>query len=197
MIQKLSSRLLGFLVDSGTVSSSPEETEFYQYGIEITISSFLNVALILILGAVYGTFAESILFLVLFIPIRQFTGGFHAHSYFSCNFLFCLCFSALIAVHKLTYAYVTLTAAAVICPLCILVITLFCPVENPNKIIPQEKRPFHKIVSVSFAAVYSILAAFMIHFGLRFATIVLYTLMLVTVLIIIPAAERRCFHEKG
>lgn len=96
MIKKLTNHILSYLISSNAIDDNEETKDYYRYGIEITISSLINILLIIIIGIVSGNALESIVFLACFIPLRQFTGGFHAnrsytivHSYFniiSCNY---------------------------------------------------------------------------------------------------------------
>ena len=67
MIEKLSQRILQYLLHSGVIEDTNDEKEYYQYGIEITVSSILNVVLILGIGLITWNFFESLIFLLLFI----------------------------------------------------------------------------------------------------------------------------------
>ncbi|MCM1228262.1 MAG: accessory gene regulator B family protein [Clostridium sp.] len=88
MIKKLTNHVLEYLISSNVIENDDESKDYYQYGIEITISSLLNIVLIVAIGIVSGNILESILFLSCFVPLRQFTGGFHAKTYFLCNLSF-------------------------------------------------------------------------------------------------------------
>ena len=93
MIKKLSQYILQYLLRNNVIENTQDEKEYYQYGIEITISSVLNILLILGIGLVTRNILENVIFLLFFIPIRQFTGGFYANTYFKCNLSFCIVFS--------------------------------------------------------------------------------------------------------
>ena len=90
MIKKLTNHILSYLISSNAIDDNEETKDYYRYGIEITISSLINILLIIIIGIVSGNALESIVFLACFIPLRQFTGGFHAKTYFLCNFINCI-----------------------------------------------------------------------------------------------------------
>lgn len=197
MIEKLSRTLVGYLLKENVIENNEDDIEYYQYGLEITISSLLNVALILILGIAFGSIVESIIFLVLFIPIRQFTGGFHAGSYLRCNLSFCVCFTVLISAYWLTCDIITTYIAILIASVCTLVIFARCPIENPNKPISDKRKLFHRITATVMSAVYSSVGIALLSFENKYGALVLYTLLLVTVLIIIAIfKEWRCKYEK-
>ena len=96
MIQRFSKIILEYLLKSNVIENTDTDKEYYQYGIEITISSLLNIFLILVIGTVTRSFFESIIFLICVIIIRQFTGGFHADTYLKCNLIFCISFIAVL-----------------------------------------------------------------------------------------------------
>lgn len=107
MIKKLTNHILSYLISSNAIDDNEETKDYYRYGIEITISSLINILLIIIIGIVSGNALESIVFLACFIPLRQFTGGFHAKTYFLCNLSFAVSFIILLIVYKFTNQYVT------------------------------------------------------------------------------------------
>ena len=90
MIKKVSVRIMNLI--SCSIELNPEMSEVYQYGIEITISSILNVLLIILFGLIIRDIISAIIFLACIIPLRQLCGGYHASTYFKCNAIFVLSF---------------------------------------------------------------------------------------------------------
>lgn len=80
MIVKLSKLITKVLLNQKSISE--KDIDIYQYGIEITISSLLNIALIVIVSLITNSLFSGLIFLSTFILLRQFTGGYHAESYF-------------------------------------------------------------------------------------------------------------------
>lgn len=198
MIEGISRKIVGYLLKRQVIENTVEDKEYYQYGLEITISSMLNIILIMTLGAIYHSFIESIVFLILFIPIRQFTGGFHASSYLKCNLSFCICFTLLIILYNLTYDKLTTYYGVLISFVSVITIILRCPVENENKPISTQKKKVHKITASVLAAAYCIIGLAMMAYSNQIGVLVLYTLLLVTVLIIITILkEWGCKDERS
>lgn len=83
MIVKLSKLMTKVLLNQKSISE--KDIDIYQYGIEITISSLLNIALIVIVSLITNSLFSGLIFLSTFILLRQFTGGYHAGSYLKCN----------------------------------------------------------------------------------------------------------------
>ena len=63
MISHISEQMLQYLLKSRVINDSDEEKEYYRYGIEITISSLLNIILIIGIGIIFRNVFESIIFL--------------------------------------------------------------------------------------------------------------------------------------
>ena len=75
-----------------------------------------------------------------------------------------------------------------------------CPVENKNKVITEEKKKIHKVISVILCFLYGITGAILIMFSYKIGVILLYTLILISFLVIIATfqeLERRWRYEKG
>ena len=107
MISKVSSNILNYLIRNEVINDTEEERNYYQYGIEITISSALNFFLVFLIGAVTRNILESIVFMIFFVPIRQITGGYHAKTYFRCNLYLCMVFVSILLLYRFTNEYIT------------------------------------------------------------------------------------------
>ena len=105
IIEKLSNRVVQYLVHCNSIEDTEEYRDYYQYGVEITISSVLSVAAVLAIGILLHRFFASVLYLFLFMFIRRFTGGYHANTYFKCNITGCITFSSVILLSFLAEKY--------------------------------------------------------------------------------------------
>lgn len=196
MIKRLSQRILQYLLHSGVIEDTNDEKEYYQYGIEITISSILNIILILGIGLLTCNIFESIIFLLLFIPIRQFTGGFHASTYFKCNLSFCIVFSLILILYNFT-GVINTYLSILITFTCVLLIIAECPIENKNKPIPEERKKFHKIMAALLSTIYGIVGIVFTAISNKYGALILYTLAAVAMLIIAAMLQdRRCKYAE-
>ena len=64
--------------------------EAYQYGIGITISSIFNILLILLTSLLFRDVLSGVIFLLCFISLRTYSGGYHATTYLRCSIVFLL-----------------------------------------------------------------------------------------------------------
>lgn len=191
MISHISEQILKYLLRSNVINDSNDEKEYYRYGIEITVSSLLNVILIIFIGILFQSVIESIIFLIFFMLIRQFTGGFHADTYFKCNFSFCISFISVLIMYHFTEENVTVWISVLISVLCIAIILIACPIENINKPIPKHKRKFHKCLAGILGTGYGITGTILIALSNKYGVLIVYTLVLVTLLIIAAIIKER------
>lgn len=130
IIEKISSRILKYLLQSEVIEDTKEVRNYYQYGIEITVSSLFGFALVFLIGLLFGNLLESLIFLMCFLPLRQFTGGYHAKTYFYCNLTFSLSFATVLLFYHLTKEYMTTYAGLLIMFFCCVIFFSECPIEN-------------------------------------------------------------------
>lgn len=188
MINKISSQLVDYLIKSNVISSE-DERAYYKYGIEITVSSILNIILILLCGLILNCLIESLIFLTVFIPIRKYTGGFHAETYFKCNFTFCISYIMMICTYKITYGIVSTHFLFLIVVSCIIIIAFKCPVENENKPLSEEDKKKYRVRAVTLGTMYGFIGFALSVLSNKYGVLILYTLSLVTVLIILVHKE--------
>ena len=198
MIQRFSGYIVNYLIRSEVIEDSADDKEYYQYGVEITVSTIISLLLAFLIGVLTSSILEVCIFLLSLIPIRQFTGGYHANTYFKCNLWMCILCSLTIFIYHITKEVINIYGLIFITIIPIIIIAIFSPIENPNKQIPYEKRPRLKCISIIFALFYGLVGNIMIALTYKIGMIVLYTLFLVAVLMIVALLkERRCKHEKG
>ena len=99
----------------------------------------------------------AIAYLICIVPIRMYTGGYHAKTYFKCNVVFGLLFF----LNILMFQYIVENELEI--QLCITtllsfyIIERFAPVENENKkLTSRQKKKYKKISIVLFIIYYFI-----------------------------------------
>ena len=130
----------------GTIQESNRKV--YEYGYQLMIEAFINVVISLLLGAVLGCFKEVVFFLIVFMPLRSFCGGYHAAKTWQCTVLSNLVVLLVIVVSKVSLL------AGIITPVYILgdiviggMIVLFAPVDNENRRLGEKERRRYKMTA--------------------------------------------------
>lgn len=192
ILKKIIDLILRYLEKNAPSAISDEsDSTFIRYGIEITLSSILNIVIIISLSVVFHSLLEGVLFLAVFITTRQFTGGFHANTYLRCNIVFSLCFLTALGLYKFVISLPVLIAV-VIYIADIVTISIMCPVENLNKPIAGKRQYYRfKIISVFLFLSQSAIGILLIRNGHDIGKIIIITLQIVTFLCIISLTERR------
>ena len=191
MVSKITDQLMGYIIRHKVIDAQEQETvDFYRYGVEITISSLLNVVLILMLAGLFGCFPVGLLFLGVFIPIRQFAGGFHAQSYFRCNAMFSICFISILLLYKITFASIWWPALLGLLIADLGIILKYCPISNKNQPIIGKKRILKlKMISAFLFLAYGAAGIIMTVQGIQ-CGVLLYTLQLIILLAVAVLVAR-------
>lgn len=148
LMNYLISKILKFITDQNVIGEDDDVQDFYRYGIEISISSLLNIILVLTVGLLIDHVLESIIFLFLFILIRSFTGGYHADTYFRCNLLMCVTFILTVFANVIMSDKITLLIAIVLACITEIIVFALGPIENKNKPIDDSKKTKLKIIGL-------------------------------------------------
>ena len=194
-------KILGYLVKKETIDSNDEdELAVYRYGIEITLSSITNILVILLISLISNSIIEGLIFLAVFIPTRQYTGGYHADTYFKCNLAFGVSYIAVLLFYRFVSPYITLVTAILLLITEILFVLNFCPIENPNKPIDDENDKKHyRLKSTVIVTAFGIIGLVLSFNNILLGNIVLISLHLIVVLGIfgIIKERRKCYDEQG
>lgn len=132
-----SKKLTQFFIQSGVVKE--EERDVYQYCFEVLFSVSSSMLLILLVGAVSGRIAETILYLLGFWPIRLFAGGYHAKTPLGCLALTTAFYLLFLGTVFIGYYSTGVTAGAMTI-LAFLTIYAVPSVVHENKPIGAEQR---------------------------------------------------------
>lgn len=185
----LVSKIVTFLTEQEVISSESDVQDFYRYGIEISISSFLNIFLVLLLGIIINHIAESIIFLLLFILIRSFTGGYHADTYFRCNLLMCITFILTALANSIFSNKFSLLIIIVLICVTELIVSILGPIENKNKPIDDSKRIKLKIIGIVITLIINCTGLFLSRSYL--GTMIILTTFLIALLMIAAKIKER------
>lgn len=174
------SKVLDFITEQNVISNKEEVQDFYRYGIEISISSLLNIILVVAVGFIIHHVLESLIFLSIFILIRSFTGGYHADTYLRCNMLMCVTFILTVFLNLITSNIITIPI--VIGFVCFNVITVLVlgPVENKNKPIEHFKKIKLKIIGLIVTLIINYVGILFIRSYI--GTMIIFTSFLIAIL---------------
>lgn len=122
---------------------APEDKEVYRYGIQQGLNLALNILTTIIIGVLCRMLYQSLLFLICYMPLRSFCGGYHAKTHLRCYIYSVIMIASILLVAKYTAFNIVLSEVLVLISLIIIII--LAPVEDENKKLDSvEKGVFRK-----------------------------------------------------
>lgn len=197
MIKKLAQKIYDFM--SRHIHIDAELEDVYRYGIEITISSVLNILLVMAASVLLGNPLSGLSYLVSLILLKSFCGGYHANSYFKCNSLMVMFYIISFLGAKLL-AYWNLTdfrLMSILLMLAFLPIYAYAPVKNKHKPLSERKAKRCRVLSIIIYIFLSLLGLLLTSYGLLYGTIIIITLIEISAMIIVEILMQRRRNDEN
>jgi len=119
-------------------AENEDEKEVVIYGLEIMLSTLVNILVVLLIGIVSNNLLETILYLLCFCSIRVFAGGFHANTQLSCLLGFCFTYLFIVGINP--YITVKYSTILIIIATISYVVTLWlAPILNGKRTFTMEE----------------------------------------------------------
>lgn len=171
---------------------SEQDLEIYQYGFETIISTVLGFMITLLIGFILDMQLLSVLYYVIFVFLRQLTGGYHADTYLKCNTIFAIITFITLGITKLLHitGKYSLIFLMILTIFSLLIIWRYAPVENPNKPLDSEQIMRNHKMSLLLSVSLSLLS-FILYFAMaEVSLLITLTMFCVSLLIIISKLKK-------
>ncbi len=129
----------------------------YVYGTELLLSTTLAAFSILLISFLAGELFSGILFIIIFVSLRVFVGGFHASTYRNCFLLTNGVFLIALVASMLLEKFETPILAYSLIP-SVGVIWILAPISNPHHPLSKEAYKRNKIVGQALAGIEGIMS---------------------------------------
>ena len=189
MITSIAENIAAFFVSKGIIPKQKQDV--LRYGFELIISTLVGILVILAAGAITGKFWYSVLFMAVFIPLRQYTGGYHADTYLQCNIKFIMTFLILLFVFSIIPAEMYVNVNCICTVLSLLIVILFAPIDNKNKRLSFKKKRKFKKISILFTIVLSVFLWIMFFYNKTISLFIALTMLVVAVLMILGKTKNK------
>lgn len=148
MIDKMIDKLLNRQILLGTMEVS--DISVYRYGYTLMLETITNIIIAIIVAEITGEWFYILLFLLMFIPLRSFTGGWHSKRFEICavwsNFV--IIFGIIIsetAMKTGEYGFIALEIISFV------IIILLAPVQSKSKrLSDNEIKKYKKSATAVF-----------------------------------------------
>lgn len=176
-MNNLAKFLTEYVITKGMIME--EERQEYEYGFIVAIEKGISLFISILIAIAMDMIAESILFFVIFIPLRKYAGGLHLRKYISCLILSCLTFSVVMLISK----FLTLdhfTGLVLIICMDILIYIMY-PAENINRIVDDNENKYFKAQLIKHLLINLLISTVCIIFCQEtYVVIIVMTLLLIT-----------------
>lgn len=140
MIQLISNNITDKLIENGTIDY--EDREIYTYGLHQGMTMILNIATTIIMGILFKMIWQSIIFMMAYIPLRSYAGGYHAKTQIRCHmFSIILITLALLGIKMIQWTYFI---CLIVSFLSGAIIILLAPVQDINKPLDQNEKTVYR-----------------------------------------------------
>lgn len=160
MIHSVALIIADFFVSKDVITE--EEEEVCAYGMELIISGIISIALVLIIGLITGNIWYSVVYNMMMVVIRIYTGGYHADTHIRCNVCYCMTFLISIALLRVKMHIKTKLAIWIIALAGYLIIVLNAPLEHHNKKLTMKQKEDYMVIS-AMLGIASILISFVLN----------------------------------
>lgn len=169
MFDKISSFITETLIEGNVIKSEERNMYIYCFGTIIEMSA--NLLATLIFGALLHRFIETLIFMLVFIPLRSFAGGYHCEKSESCFILSIFVYLTVI----LSYKYMCDVSVYWICAICLadlIAIFILSPVISPNKPLSVKEKNKNRRISIFITAFYITAIFVMLYCKIPYAFVV-------------------------
>lgn len=123
-------------------------SETYVYGVQLLLSTLINICCIIIVSALAALPFAWIPFLVGFVPLRVSAGGFHAKTPLRCFITFCGTYLFFVIVVLHLHDSGIKLAILINSIVTVFTVYLFSPIPAPNKPLSYEEVPRKRMLSI-------------------------------------------------
>ncbi len=181
MFNRVSEKVAESMVKRGTVVS--KDKELYLFGIQQGLTLILHIATTVVVGLLFGTLWQLLLFTAAYIALRSFAGGYHARTPQRCYVL-----STLITIaESFIIKYVVLNVFIYIGLLFLsgIIIIVFSPIDNANKPLDDLEKKVYKKKAVIICIIEILMAVLFLCLNLLpIAACLTWTLVMVSVMMV-------------
>lgn len=196
-MERISQSIVDF-ISRNMIVDDEEMLDVYKYGIEITLSSVLNFVLIIISSLILRDITAGAVFMVLFIFLRSYTGGYHAETYLRCNIAFVCTFFITYFIAKLFEYIDSDISIFAITAISYIPIWIFSPVKNRHKVLNEKKQKRSRIISTVIFFLSLIMIVLLCLHNIKYGYLLAATDIAVSVLILVEVyMQKKGYHPSG
>lgn len=174
MIEKIAKTLAYKIHKNASDIVDYDEIEVIQYGIECIINITIPLAIIYFIALIYSSFVYSLLWSILFLIIRNFTGGYHASSHIKCM-IYSTCIG-LIVLYFIIHCSYDFFIVKILILLSTYITYLLCGSIIQNDYTQQEIKSLKKTGKLIYL-LYILLSIVLLHYRIKIGNVIFVTII--------------------
>ena len=191
MVDGFIDKIIDVQVEKGTILE--QDIKIYKYGYLLLYELFLNIVIALVIGLVTNRLGELLIFLLLYVPLRSFCGGWHADKLWKCtiysnSMLILLCIT--ISYEKIFFRPIIMVLIFIIG---IIFVGICAPVETQAKPISSKEKKVYKKRIILIQFIHCIGICLLLLFGKnKYIYVITYAYVMQSVLLIVELFATKC-----
>lgn len=195
MLRNISSRLADKLLAQKKFCHY--DREVYIYGIELIISTLAGLISIIGISKLYSDTILGVVFIIFFVPLRLFTGGYHAKTYGKCYFVSMFSFGILLSIQHFLWNKISSVFWIFLLLAADFYITQNVPMINRNQEISPRKRQMSKIIARKIVFIEGLLILLLAIVDKRIMSMAVLSVWLVVTFMLLANKYFRLTYKKS
>lgn len=162
----------------------------FRYGIELTISTLSSILSVLFLSLLLNATIETIVFLIAYMSLRIWSGGYHAKTYARCFLSTNLTYLAVLAFARILPALKSVWPSLILLFAANTVIFLWAPVRNEHHPLSKERYRRNKRIARTLLLIYDFVFILFFVFQNKLLFIFSVSVAAVAALMIVPILKQ-------
>ena len=150
-VKNISNGIADMLWTQGIIQE--DDIDKCKYGIDLFVSSFLEIFSILAIAAVLGNFIETILLFVFFIPLRIYAGGYHADTKLKCYLISLVMYGFSYAIAKIVPSELFALINVVGTVFSLIIVLIKAAINHTNKTVNYIERKNNRKISIQICLI--------------------------------------------
>ena len=150
-VKNISNGIADMLWTQGIIQE--DDIDKCKYGIDLFISSFLEIISILAIAAFLGNFIETVLLFVFFVPLRIYAGGYHADTKLKCYFISLVMYGFTYTLANITPSGMFVLINVIGTLFSLIMVLIMAPIIHINKNVNDIERRNYRKISIEICLV--------------------------------------------
>ena len=145
MLRKLAGQIVDWQIQRQYLRA--EERELYEYGYEAMLNQAINILISIAIAVWLRMPIAVVVFLVCYIPLRSYCGGYHARTHMGCSVISAMMLLGICLLLRVIPEAADLPLAAMVFTICGVLVFRYAPVEDSNKPLDAEETVHYRKMS--------------------------------------------------